>query len=145
MCQNLDHVSIHIDGSIESSIVIHLTHICKTQCHFNNKIQVVYFKEKQSTDLEEFVKEMIDKYNLSAYIVEAAPDERINKLIFMQPHLRTLLIGKVKEIDKNEVNFDYSNTNNADQLQICNLLHEWTNEDVWTLASSLYLPYKSAT
>lgn len=59
--QNFDHVSIHIDGNIESSIIIHLAHICKTQLHINNKLQVVYFKEKQSTDPEEFIKEMIDK------------------------------------------------------------------------------------
>lgn len=81
------------------------------------------------------------------YIVEAAPDKRINKLIFMQPHLRKLLIGKVEEMGKNEVNRNYNNISNADhthtQLQIYNLLHNWTNEDVWTLASSLYLPYKS--
>lgn len=61
MCQNFEDVSIHIDGSIESSIVIHLAYICKTQSHFNNKLQVIYFKETQSADLEEFVKEMIDK------------------------------------------------------------------------------------
>lgn len=59
--QNFDHVSIHIDGSIESSVVLHLAHICKTQSNFDNKLQVVYFKEKQSADLEEFVKGMIDK------------------------------------------------------------------------------------
>ncbi|GAB1864348.1 FAD synthetase [Camponotus japonicus] len=140
--QNFDHVSIHIDGNIESSIIIHLAHICKTQLHINNKLQVVYFKEKQSTDPEEFIKEMIDKYNLAVYIVEAAPDKRIDKLIFMQPQLRTLLIGKIEEVGKNEVNYN-SNMNN-DQLQICNLLHKWTNEDLWVLASSLYLPYKSA-
>ncbi|CAL1688628.1 unnamed protein product [Lasius platythorax] len=143
LCQNLDHVSIHIDGSIESSVVIHLAHIFKTQLHFNNKLQVVYFKEKQSTDLEEFVKEMIDKYNLTVYIVEAAPDKRINKLIFMQPHLRTLLIGKVEEVGEDEVSHNYNSLNNVDQLQIYNLFHKWTNEDVWIFASSLYLPYIS--
>ncbi|KAL6440882.1 hypothetical protein ACFW04_003359 [Cataglyphis niger] len=147
--QNFEDVSIHIDGSIESSIVIHLAYICKTQSHFNNKLQVIYFKETQSVDLEEFVKEMIDKYSLAVYIVEAAPDERINKLIFMQPHLRKLLIGKIEEMGKNEVNRNYNNISNANhthtQLQIYNLLHNWTNEDVWTLASSLYLPYKSTT
>lgn len=82
------------------------------------------------------------RYNLAVYIVEAAPDKRIDKLIFMQPQLRTLLIGKIEEVGKNEVNYN-SNMNN-DQLQICNLLHKWTNEDLWVLASSLYLPYKSA-
>ena len=59
--QNLDHVSMCIDGSIESSVVIHLVHIFKTQLHSNDKLQVVYFKEKQSADLEEFIKEMTDK------------------------------------------------------------------------------------
>lgn len=59
--QNLDGVSIYIDGNIESSVVIHLAHICKTQLHYNNKLQVVYFKEIQSADLDEFVKDMIDK------------------------------------------------------------------------------------
>lgn len=140
LCQNLDHVAIHIDGSIESSVVLHLAHILKTQLQVSDKLQVIYFKEKQSTDLEEFVKEMIDKYNLTAYIVEAAPNERIKKLIFMQPHVRTLLIGKVKEVDENKVN----SMNNVDQLQIYNLLHKWTNTDVSIFALSLYLPYKSA-
>lgn len=82
------------------------------------------------------------RYNLAVYIVEAAPDKRIDKLIFMQPQLRTLLIGKIGEVGKNEINYNY-NMNN-DQLQICNLLHKWTNEDLWLLTSSLYLPYKSA-
>lgn len=90
------------------------------------------------------------RYNLAAYIVEAAPDERINKLILMQPHLQTLLVGEVGEVRKNGINVNYSNadqlTSNADKLQIYNLLHKWTNKDLWTLASSLYLPsYKSAT
>lgn len=75
--------------------------------------------------------------------MEAAPDKRISKLIFMQPHLRTLLIGKVEEVGEDEVSHNYNSLNNVDQLQIYNLFHKWMNEDVWIFASSLYLPYIS--
>lgn len=59
--QNPECVLIYIDGSIESSVVIHLAHICKTQLHFDNKLQMVYFKKEMSVDIEEFIKEMVDK------------------------------------------------------------------------------------
>jgi len=58
--RNSEHVSIHIDGSVESSIVIHLAHIYKTRSHSNDKLQAVYFKGKQING-EEFVREMVDK------------------------------------------------------------------------------------
>ncbi|XP_012235907.1 FAD synthase-like isoform X2 [Linepithema humile] len=137
--RNSEHVSIRIDGSIESSIVIHLAYICKTQLHSNNKLQVVHFKEKQmSINIEEFVKEMIDKYNLAACTVESAPDKRIDELISMRPHLQTLLVGEAGE---NVVDYN----SNANQLQINNPLRNWTKEDVWIFASSLCLPYNLTT
>ncbi|XP_020295735.1 FAD synthase-like isoform X2 [Pseudomyrmex gracilis] len=138
--RNNEHVSICIDGSIESSVIVHLAHICRVQLHSSDKLQVVYFKDEQAPPkLEEFLNEMVNKYNLAACIVKAAPDKRISKLTFLQPHLRILLVGKVGETGENQVNRNYSG---ADQLRIDNPLRDWTNEDVWTFASSLYLPYE---
>lgn len=143
--QNPECVSIiHIDGNIESSIIIHLAHICKTQLHSNNKLQVIYFKKKKMpVDIEEFIKEMVDKYNLIVHIVETTTDNKINKII--QSHLRPiLLIGKTEKSGENEINSNYNSMDNANQLLINNPLLNWTNKDVWTFASSLYLPYKLA-
>ncbi|XP_071651115.1 FAD synthase isoform X3 [Temnothorax longispinosus] len=92
--QNPERVLIYFDSGMESSVVIHLAHICKTQLHSDNKLQVVYFKKEMPVDMEEFIKEMVD------------------------------------------------NMDNVNQLQIDNPLHNWTKKDVWTFASSLYLPCK---
>ncbi|EFN82881.1 FAD synthetase [Harpegnathos saltator] len=141
-----ESVSIRMDGGVESSIVIHLAHICRTQSNSNDKLRAVYFMEKQtSIDLEEFIKEMTDKYNLAVCTVEAEPDKSINELITMQAHLRTLLVGKTGEDGVNEVNRRYAGASNADRLQINNPLRNWTNEDVWSFASSLSLPYVTTT
>lgn len=139
--QNPERVLILIDGSIESSIIIHLAHICKTQLHFNNKLQGVYFKKKEMPDdIDEFIKEMIDKYDLIVHTVETATDNKI-----IQSHLRpTLLIGKAEESDETRINSNYNSMDNLDQLQINNPLRNWTKKDVWTFALSLYLTYKLA-
>ncbi|KAL6254951.1 hypothetical protein P5V15_014293 [Pogonomyrmex californicus] len=139
--QNPEYISICIDGSIGSSIVIHLAHICKTQLHFDTKLQVVCFKKKEMpVDIDEFIKEMIDKYNLIVYTVENTIDSKINASI---PHLRTLLVGTIEETDKDKVNLNYESLKyNHINLEIYNPLDNWTKKDVWTLASSLYLPYK---
>jgi len=138
--QNPESVSICIDGNIESSVVIHLAHICKTQLHFDDKLQVVYFQSKEMpANMEEFVKEMIDKYNLTMQTVNTAADDKMNA----QSHLRPiLLIGKAEK--SGEINSNYNSINNMKQLQIANPLHNWTKRDIWTFASSLYLSYKLA-
>ncbi|XP_077275442.1 FAD synthase isoform X1 [Temnothorax americanus] len=139
--QNPERVLIYFDSSMESSVVIHLAHICKTQLHSDNKLQVVYFKKEMPVDMEEFIKEMVDKYNLIMYTVETAVDNKINKIV--QLHLRpTLLIGKVEESGESKINSNYNSMDNVNQLQIDNPLHNWTKKDVWTFASSLYLPCK---
>ncbi|XP_014481204.1 PREDICTED: FAD synthase-like isoform X2 [Dinoponera quadriceps] len=139
-----ESVSIRMDGGVESSIVIHLAHICRARSNTNDKLRAVYFKEKRTPiDLEEYIKEMTDKYNLAVCTVEA--DKSINELISMQAHLRTLLVGKAGEDGVNEVNRGYAGASNADRLQINNPLRNWTNEDVWSFASSLSLPYVTTT
>ncbi|XP_039304115.1 FAD synthase isoform X2 [Solenopsis invicta] len=140
--QNPERVLIHIDGSIESSIVIHLAYICKTQLHFDNKLQVINFKKKEVlVDIEEFIKEMVDKYNLIVHTVETIADNKTNTTI--QPHLRPiLLLGKIEKSSENKINSNYNSIGNMNQLQIDNPLRNWTKCDVWTFASSLYIPYK---
>ncbi|XP_032678874.1 FAD synthase-like isoform X2 [Odontomachus brunneus] len=141
-----ESVSIRVDGGIESSIVIHLAHICRVQSNSSDKLRAVYFKEKRtSIHLEEFIKEMIDKYNLAVCTVEAEPDKSVSELISMQAHLRTLLVGEAGEDGVNEVNRGYAGASNTDRLQINNPLRNWTNEDVWSFASSLSLPYVTTT
>lgn len=73
--------------------------------------------------------------------MKVVPDKRIDELIFMQPHLRILLVGKVGETDENVINYN----SKANQLQINNPLLNWTKEDMWIFASSLYLSYNSIT
>lgn len=64
----------------------------------------------------------------------------------MQAHLRTLLVGKAGEDGVNQVNrMRYAGASNADRLQINNPLRNCTNEDVWSYASFLSLPYVTTT
>lgn len=73
------------------------------------------------------------------HTVNTAADDKIN----VQPHLRpTLLIGKAEE--SGEINSNYNNIDNVKHLKIAKPLHNWTKRDIWTFASSLYLPYKLA-
>lgn len=75
--------------------------------------------------------------------MEIAADDKINEII--RPHLRTLLIGRKAEDNReNKINSNYNSIDNAERLQIHNPLQNWTEKDVWTFASSLYLPYKWA-
>lgn len=85
------------------------------------------------------------RYTLAVCTVEAEPDKSINELISMQAHLRTLLVGRAGEDGVNEVNRGYAGASNTDRLQINNPLRNWTNEDVWSFASSLSLPYATTT
>lgn len=80
------------------------------------------------------------RYNLTVHTVEIAADDKINKVI--RPHLRTLLIGKAEDNRENKINSIYNSMDNVNRLEIHNPLHNWTEKDVWTFASSLYLPYK---
>lgn len=73
--------------------------------------------------------------------METALDNKINKI--NQLHLRPiLLIGKTKESGESKINSNYNSMDNMNQLEINNSLCDWTKKDVWTFASSLYLPYK---
>lgn len=81
------------------------------------------------------------RYSLITHTMETAFDNNINKI--NQSHLRpTLLIGTTKEGGKNKINSNYNNMGNMNRLEINNPLCNWTKKDVWTFASSLYLPYK---
>lgn len=74
------------------------------------------------------------------HTTETAIDNKINKI--NQLHLRpTLLIGKAEESGESKINSNYNSMGNVNQLQIDNLLCNWTKKDVWTFASSLYLSY----
>ncbi|RLU15260.1 hypothetical protein DMN91_012254 [Ooceraea biroi] len=60
--RNPEYVSIRIDGGVESSIVVHLAHICRAQSRSGGKPQAIYFKQKEAAlETEEFIKEMVDK------------------------------------------------------------------------------------
>ncbi|XP_011347854.2 FAD synthase isoform X1 [Ooceraea biroi] len=138
--RNPEYVSIRIDGGVESSIVVHLAHICRAQSRSGGKPQAIYFKQKEAAlETEEFIKEMVDKYNLAVSTVDATSEGMTKLSSSVQSHLRTLLIGRVgKEIDHNSCA-----TSNVSGLQIDNPLRDWTDEDAWTFASSLCLPYSS--
>ncbi|XP_011879198.1 PREDICTED: FAD synthase-like [Vollenhovia emeryi] len=151
--QNPECVTICIDGSIESSVVIHLAHICRTQLHSDNKLQVVYLKNEIAVDMEEFFKEMVDKYHLITPTMETTVDNKINNKYInninmskmytnniVRSHLRPiLLIGGAEKNGKNKIN---GNMDDMNHFEIYNPLCNWTKKDVWTFASSLYLPYK---
>jgi len=84
------------------------------------------------------------------HTVETATENKRN--MFIRSHLWSiLLIGKeekekeAEESDKKKINSNYNSMDDIDQLQIYNPLQNWTKKDIWTFASSLYLPYKLAT
>lgn len=143
-----EHVSIRIDGGIESSILVHLAHICRAQSRSSERLQVIYFKKETAIDVEEFIKEMIDKYDLAACTAEATPVGGANELSpgaqCIQSHLRTLLIGKIGvEVGNSEIDCDSIGASNGSRLRIDNPLREWTSEDARTFARSLCLSYIS--
>jgi len=81
------------------------------------------------------------------HTVETVIENKRN--MFIRSHLWSiLLIGKeekekeAEESDKKKINSN--SMDNMDQLQIYNPLRNWTKKDIWTFASSLYLPYKLA-
>jgi len=83
------------------------------------------------------------RYNLEVHTIEVMPVEQIKKFpTNVQSHIYTLLIGKIGEVDKNEINRDSDDASNASRLQIANPLRDWTDEDIRTFASSLYLADK---
>lgn len=75
----------------------------------------------------------------------AASDESARGLTSVRAHLRTLLVGGTGTGDgrNNAGNNCRANASNADELRVNNPLRNWTNEDAWSLASSLCLPYLS--
>jgi len=82
------------------------------------------------------------RYNLAVHAVEVMPVEwKFSKSV--QSHIRTLLIGKIGEVNRNVINRDSTGASNASRLQIANPLRDWTHEDIQTFASSLYLVDKA--
>jgi len=78
------------------------------------------------------------RYNLAAHAIETMPVEwKFSNSV--QSHIRTLLIGKIGEVNKNVINHDSTDASNASQLHVANPLRDWTDEDIRTFASSLYL------
>ncbi|KAL0111640.1 hypothetical protein PUN28_013079 [Cardiocondyla obscurior] len=143
--QNPERVSICIDGTIESSIVIHLAHICKTQLHFDDKLQVRFFKTKElPIEMEEFTKEMIDKYNLTMHTVETVTENKTDKKTTRSDLRSILLIGKVQGNGENKIDTNYNDMDNINQLIIDNPLDNWTKKDIWVFTSSLCIPYNFA-
>jgi len=79
--------------------------------------------------------------------VETTTENKRN--MFIRSHLWSILLIGKEEKEKEEsgqkkINSNYNSIDDMDQLQIYNPLRNWTKKDIWTFASSLYLPYKLA-
>ncbi|XP_066595657.1 FAD synthase-like isoform X2 [Prorops nasuta] len=139
--RNPEEAAICFDGSLESTVILHLACIANDKHKSDKKIQAVYFAYKDiHKDIECFIKETARKYNIDMFRIEGMPQQAVKNLMLLRPHLKMLIIG-IRAEKSNGIFHEIASNNTLGSLAIYSPLIGWTFQNTWAFARSLYLPY----
>ncbi|XP_023290065.1 FAD synthase isoform X2 [Orussus abietinus] len=135
-------VAILIGSSIKSTVLLHLAHIALHRLQSDAKLQVVYRKpEEVFPEIEEFVKNLIDRYGTELTILETNSEELVDKLALAKPEVKILLVGSKTSEFGAEPFKDIIKSTLTGPIEIKYPLANWSVDHVWTIARALSLPY----
>ncbi|XP_015118644.1 FAD synthase [Diachasma alloeum] len=139
-----NEVAICFDGSIESTVLLHLAHIAQMQLGNSSKINLIMFRhEEWFPEVENFIKDITSRYNLNIITLNQLPQEGAKSLEASHPDIKILLLGiKSRNKDSGLYHSLARQTGIASMVIKCPL-NGWTVDSLWTLARSLSLPYCS--
>ncbi|XP_011303760.1 FAD synthase isoform X2 [Fopius arisanus] len=137
-------VAICFDGSVESTVLLHLAHVAQMQLKNSSKINVIMFKnEEWFPEVENFVKDITSRYNLNVITMNLPPQEATKNLEASHPDIKFLLLGIKSRSKDSGVYHNLARQTSISSIVIKCPLNGWTVDSLWTFARSLSLPYCS--
>ncbi|XP_044001938.1 FAD synthase-like isoform X2 [Aphidius gifuensis] len=135
-------VAIAFDGSIESTVLIHLAHVALEQSKSSGKINAVVFRNEEFyPETDKYIEEISNRYNLQIKNLSMPLKDALENLKTLDnKNIKILLLG-IKSKDKTTGIFHKLYSDSKLPISIACPLIGWTSENLWALAKSLSLPY----
>lgn len=141
ICSQPSKAVICFDGSVEATVLLHLTHVNRL-LGSNDKLQALYLKqEKPFEDVDEFIKETVTRYNIELHTLEGSAKEAIEEFASIRPEIGTLLLGLKGDKTKGGFWHSLARSERVSNIRVRLVLTKWTYENVWNFVRSLNLPY----
>ncbi|XP_046423666.1 FAD synthase-like isoform X1 [Neodiprion fabricii] len=138
---NPSNVAVCFDGSIESTVLLHLVHV-NNLLGAKAKLQAVHLKlENPVADVDEFIKETVVRYDVNLHHLDGSAEAAIENLAVLRPEIETLLLGLKGDKLEGGLWHEFAKSGSIGQIRLISPLTKWSYKDVWNFARSLSLPY----
>lgn len=138
-----EEVAVLYDGSVESVIAIHLSHIASTRLRSQRRLEIVRLGSSISSTTGGYrISELTERYPLNIHTAhyESDMDRTIEHLLLQRPELRILLVGKRSiQCGEDASICDLEGVRKINKVEVTCPLEKWTSEDISVFARSLLL------
>nr|CAD7396985.1 unnamed protein product [Timema cristinae] len=136
-------ICVYFDGSLESTVTLHLYYALLSKLSWNTKIQAMNVKDtKPSQQLETYIQETCDRYNLDICSFHCPVEEGITALVTKNRTIKVIIQGHRSSNQKTCEKIVETDSGSF-HLLLVNPVTNWQDVDILDFIHSLSLPYCS--
>nr|CAD7201970.1 unnamed protein product [Timema douglasi] len=134
---------VYFDGSLESTVTLHLYYALLSKLSWSTKIQAMNVKDiKPSQQFETYIQETCDRYNLDLCTFHCPVEEGITALVTKNQTIKVIIQGHRSSNQKTCEKIVETDSGSF-HLLLVNPVTNWQEGDILDFIHSLSLPYCS--
>uniref|UniRef100_A0A8D8M8Y9 FAD synthase n=1 Tax=Cacopsylla melanoneura TaxID=428564 RepID=A0A8D8M8Y9_9HEMI len=144
---SLESCFLSFNGGKDCTLLLHLVNaVLKHKSQLNTrgqKLLAVYFKQENSfPEVEQFVKECVERYNLELVEKLGPMKEGLAQLLVERPHLKAVFMGSRRGDPRCSGLTEIRKTDSGwPEIMRINPLLDWTYQNVWKTIREFNIPY----